>query len=46
MLRRTLDRNKYDYKGEHKHEEYQYLNLIWDILNDGVVVAMAKPKLL
>lgn len=37
MLRRTLDRNKYDYKGEHKHEEYQYLNLITDILNEGVV---------
>jgi thymidylate synthase len=37
MLRRTLDRNKYDYKGGHKHEEYQYLNLISDILNEGVV---------
>lgn len=37
MLRRTLEKNKYDYKGEHKHEEYQYLNLIWDILNDGQV---------
>ena len=36
MLRRTLDRNKYDYKGQHKHDEYQYLNLIWDILNEGV----------
>jgi thymidylate synthase len=37
MLRRTLERNKYDYKGETKHEEYQYLNLIWDILNEGVM---------
>ena len=37
MLRRTLERNKYDYKGTDKHDEYQYLNLIWDILNEGVM---------
>lgn len=37
MLRRTLERNKYDSNGEHRHEEYQYLNLISDILNEGIM---------
>jgi len=37
MLRRTLERNKYDCNGAHRHEEYQYLNLITDILNEGVM---------
>ena len=37
MLRRTLEQNKYDYKGQHKHDEYQYLHLITDILNEGVM---------
>jgi thymidylate synthase len=37
MLRRTLERNKYDYNGENRHDEHQYLNLITDILNEGVM---------
>jgi thymidylate synthase len=37
MLRLTLERNKYDYNGENRHDEHQYLNLIIDILNEGVM---------
>ena len=37
MLRRTLEQNKYDYNGENRHDEQQYLNLITDILNEGVM---------
>ena len=35
MLRRTLEANKYGSTQEHKHDEYQYLNLIRDILDEG-----------
>ena len=35
MLRRTLEANKYGCNREHKHDEYQYLNLIRDILDEG-----------
>jgi|LakMenEpi03Aug12_release.lakeMendotaPanAssembly.Ray.scaffolds.fasta_scaffold399447_2 thymidylate synthase len=35
MLRRTLEANKYGSTQQHKHDEYQYLNLIRDILDEG-----------
>jgi len=35
MLRRTLEANKYGSNQEHKHDEYQYLNLIRHILDEG-----------
>jgi len=35
MLRRTLESNKYGPTREHKHDEYQYMNLIRDILDEG-----------
>jgi thymidylate synthase len=35
MLRRTLELNKYGPTREHKHDEYQYMNLIRDILDEG-----------
>jgi thymidylate synthase len=37
MLRRTLEVNKHDFNGENRHEEHQYLNLISDILIEGVM---------
>lgn len=35
MLRRTLEANKHGSTQQHKHDEYQYLNLIRDILDEG-----------
>ena len=35
MLRRTLESNKYGSNQEHKHDEYQYINLIRDIIDEG-----------
>ena len=35
MLRRTLESNKYGSTQEHKHDEYQYTNLIRDIIDEG-----------
>jgi thymidylate synthase len=37
MLRRTLENNKYGSNQYHKHDEYQYMNLIRDILDEGVM---------
>jgi len=35
MLRRTLEATKYGSTQEHKHDEYQYLHLIRDIVDEG-----------
>ena len=35
MLRRVLEKNKVGKYGSTKHDEYQYLHLINDILNEG-----------
>ena len=35
MLRRTLESNKYGVTQDDKHDEYQYMNLIRDILDEG-----------
>lgn len=37
MLRRILEYNKHNSTKEHKHDEYQYINLIRDILNEGIM---------
>ena len=37
MLRRILEDNKHNSTKEHKHDEYQYINLIRDILNEGIM---------
>ena len=35
MLRRILEKNKVGKYGSIQHDEYQYLHLINDILNEG-----------